>query len=76
MSARNDITGDAIQSKALSKEGRENYDRIFRKIGKITIDESAIKKDILDGHGKVVGFVVFNESIGCKIPKDFKGFGK
>jgi len=31
MSARNDITGDAIQSKALSKQGRENYDRIFRK---------------------------------------------
>jgi glutaredoxin len=29
--AKNDITGDEIKSKALSKQGRENYDFIFRK---------------------------------------------
>jgi hypothetical protein len=29
--AKNDITGDDIKSKALSKQGRENYDFIFRK---------------------------------------------
>jgi len=31
MTSRNDITGDEIKTKAFSKEGRENYDRIFRK---------------------------------------------
>lgn len=29
--AKNDVTGDEIKSKALSKQGRENYDFIFRK---------------------------------------------
>jgi predicted thioredoxin/glutaredoxin len=29
--AKNDITGDEIKSKVLSKQGRENYDFIFRK---------------------------------------------
>jgi hypothetical protein len=32
MSARNDITGEPIQSKAFTAQGRENYERIFRKI--------------------------------------------
>ena len=31
MAARNDITGHEIKSKILSSEGRDNYDRIFRK---------------------------------------------
>lgn len=32
MSNRNDITGDKIQTKGiLSKEGEDNFDRIFRK---------------------------------------------
>jgi glutaredoxin len=31
MAAKNSITGDEIKSKALSKQGRENYDFIFRK---------------------------------------------
>ncbi len=31
MSAKNDITGDQIQTKALSKQGRDNWDNIFRK---------------------------------------------
>lgn len=31
MATTNSITGDEIKSKALSKEGRENYDLIFRK---------------------------------------------
>jgi hypothetical protein len=29
--ARNDITNDLIKSKAFSKQGRDNYDFIFRK---------------------------------------------
>ena len=31
MSSYNDITGEPIQSKALSKQGRDNWDNIFRK---------------------------------------------
>lgn len=31
MATTNSITGDEIKSKSLSKEGRENYDFIFRK---------------------------------------------
>ena len=31
MSARNDITGEPIQSRAYTKQGRENYERIFKK---------------------------------------------
>ena len=31
MAAKNDITGDAIQSKALSPQGRANWDNIFGK---------------------------------------------
>ena len=31
MAARNNITGDAIQSRILSMEGRDNWDRIFGK---------------------------------------------
>lgn len=29
--SKNDITGDNIRSKILSAEGRENWDRIFKK---------------------------------------------
>jgi hypothetical protein len=29
--SRNDITGDEIKSKTLSKQGRENWDSIFQK---------------------------------------------
>jgi len=32
MSTKNDITGDSIQSKGLSKEGRENWKRIFGRV--------------------------------------------
>jgi len=28
---KNDVTGDTIQSKALSKQGRDNWDNIFGK---------------------------------------------
>jgi hypothetical protein len=31
MSGRNDITGDRLINKTLSKEGEENWDRIFKK---------------------------------------------
>lgn len=31
MTSTNDITGDKIQSRALSKQGRDNWDKIFGK---------------------------------------------
>jgi hypothetical protein len=31
MTAKNDITGDAIKTKSASSAFRENYDRIFKK---------------------------------------------
>jgi len=31
MAAKNDITGDSIQSRILSSDGRSNWDTIFRK---------------------------------------------
>jgi thiol-disulfide isomerase/thioredoxin len=34
MATKNSITGDEIKSKSLSKEGRDNYDNIFRKMNK------------------------------------------
>ena len=37
MTATNDITGDKIQSRVLSKQGRDNWDRVF---GKKPCDES------------------------------------
>ena len=42
MTAKNDITGDDIRSKALSKKGRDNWDTIF---GKKKTVESKGKKD-------------------------------
>ena len=36
MTSKNDITGDKIQTKGiLSKEGEENFDRIFKKKSRI-----------------------------------------
>lgn len=31
MATRNDITGDEIKSKGLTNQGRDNWDRIFKK---------------------------------------------
>lgn len=31
MVARNDVTGDALRSRTLTKEGEDNWDRIFGK---------------------------------------------
>lgn len=42
MATKNDITGDSIRSKALSKKGRDNWENIF---GKKKTDESKGKKD-------------------------------
>jgi hypothetical protein len=41
MSNRNDITGDKLISKTLSKQGEENWDRIFKKEG-ITLTEEEL----------------------------------
>ena len=35
MTAKNDITGDNIQSKVLSKQGRDNWDIIFGRKEKV-----------------------------------------
>lgn len=39
MTATNDITGDKIQSRVLSKQGRDNWDKIF---GKKPCDKSLL----------------------------------
>lgn len=39
--SKNDITGDSIRSKPLSKEAEENWDRIFKKQG-ITLTEEEL----------------------------------
>ena len=41
MSNRNDITGDRLINKTLSKQGEENWDRIFKKEG-ITLTEEEL----------------------------------
>ena len=47
MVARNDITGDAIQTKGTSQAFRDNYDNIFRKNKKTDAEkfDNAIMKD-------------------------------
>ena len=40
MSTKNDITGDAIQSRPSSPKYRENWDRIFAKPNKTYLNES------------------------------------
>ena len=49
MVARNDITGDAIQTKTASQNYRDNYDNIFRKTkpsdNENKTDEQKDKKD-------------------------------
>lgn len=44
MSAKNDITGDLIASKILSKQGRDNWDNIFGPKNKA--DKFAVTKNI------------------------------
>lgn len=45
MASKNDITGDTIQSKTLSKQGRDNWDNIFGKKKK-TVESVKKHKDI------------------------------
>jgi hypothetical protein len=48
MVARNDITGDAIQTKGVTDAFRDNYDNIFRKNKKTDaekFDEKVIMKE-------------------------------
>ncbi len=57
MVARNDITGDAIQTKGVSNAYRDNYDNIFKKNKKTDaekFDEQVVMKNEyydLDGEG-------------------------
>jgi len=57
MVARNDITGDSIQTKDVSNAYRDNYDRIFNKNKKTDaekFDEQVVMKDEyydMDGEG-------------------------
>ena len=46
MASRNDITGDVIQSKTLSKQGRDNWDNIFGKEKKTV--ESVKKEKVIN----------------------------
>tara|TARA_A200000159_G_C7268325_1_gene316092 strand:+ start:337 stop:570 length:234 start_codon:yes stop_codon:yes gene_type:complete len=48
MATKNDITGDSIKSKGLSKQGRDNWDKIFGKkedikVRKTTPDHGSTK---------------------------------
>lgn len=45
MTAKNDITGDAIRSKTNSDAYRDNYDRIFRKKKEEVVEEVDTKED-------------------------------
>ena len=47
MSNRNDITGDRLINKRLSKEGEENWDRIFKKEGITLTEEELAKVEII-----------------------------
>tara|TARA_R110000868_G_scaffold281159_11_gene541543 strand:- start:1012 stop:1275 length:264 start_codon:yes stop_codon:yes gene_type:complete len=55
MSAKNDITGDSISSKIMSKQGRDNWDNIFgpKKTAEqwIAIKYPGTKTEILNPHG-------------------------
>ena len=53
MSTKNDITGDSIASKILSKEGRDNWDNIFRpkKTANEWIAHNNLNIKILDADG-------------------------
>jgi len=53
MSAKNDITGDSISSKILSKEGRDNWDNIFgiKKTANQWIVHNNLNIKILDADG-------------------------
>jgi hypothetical protein len=46
MVSKNDITGDKIQSKTLSKQGRDNWDNIFGKKDKKV--ESSKKEKVIN----------------------------
>jgi hypothetical protein len=53
MATKNDITGDSISSKILSKEGRDNWDNIFRpkKTANEWIAHNNLNITILDADG-------------------------
>lgn len=45
MTAKNDITGDAIRSKSNTDAYRDNYDRIFRKKKEEVVEEQVDTKE-------------------------------
>jgi len=45
MSSYNDVTGDKIQSRINSKQFEDNFDRIFRKKDKASVDNTATTAD-------------------------------
>jgi hypothetical protein len=56
MAAVNDITGDAIRTRILSKEGRDNYDNIFRKKDPIEEAQKQFDKAVNDKDSAMVEF--------------------
>lgn len=46
MAAKNDVTGDSIRTKTVSKAYRDNYDRIFRKKKKSTKKVSSDRNNL------------------------------
>jgi len=55
--SKNDITGDSIRSKPLSKEAEDNWDRIFKKDYEYELNKSTgeVEKRFKDGIDKPNG---------------------
>ncbi len=70
MAARNNITGDEIKSKALSKQGRKNHDRIYAKKSAYEWlkDEESVSS-ILDPDGWR-----YNDGVTMDTPISYKDF--
>ena len=63
MSNRNDITGDRLINKRLSKEGEDNWDRIFKKQG-ITLTEEEL------ANVEIIADIVQHHHDNKTIPKE------
>lgn len=56
MATRNDITGDALISKASTDSYRDNYDRIFGKKNKELVDDTFIDEGTTPAHDRIEEF--------------------
>lgn len=64
MATKNDITGDVIQTKGVSAEYRDNYDRIFGKKGGAKRDKIKISRIDIIGQNGGTGLHYIDADIG------------